>query len=135
MKTTILPRLFTMLFASAIFFGCSKEQLPVNSKSNETISSGKMGPVYNAGVITGLLSPAPAAAEIKVYNDDGSFSIAITPSPDGRFWIDNIPEGLYHLYISYIPGGSPADYYFYFKVPNVKVIQGNVTDLGKIILP
>ena len=136
MKTTILLRIFTMLLATSIFMGCSKEKLPID-QSNMPISSSssKIGPVYSNGSITGLLSPAPAFAEIKVFNDDGSFSTGVTAFPNGTFRINNVPDGLYLLYISYIRGSSSSDFYSYLKVENVKVIQGNITDLGKIILP
>jgi len=135
MKTTILLRISTMLLATAIFMSCSKEKLP-NVPSNVPISaSSKMGPEYMNGSIIGLLSPAPAVAEIKVINVDRSFSMGVTPLPDGSFRIDNVPDGMYLLYISYIRGSSPTDFYSYFKVEDVKVIQGNITDVGKIILP
>ena len=137
MKNINFLRVFTIFIASAIFFSCSKEKI-YPGKSNETIGSAKMGPVYNYGGISGTLSPAPYYAALKIYNDEENFGTSCFADLDGNFKIAGLVPGNYHIIVVYIPnvpGTAPVGEYRYFEIPGITVEPGMVTELGIIPLP
>lgn len=134
MKNIFNMRILTILIASAIFVSCSKENLYLG-KSSETISTSKMGPVYNYGGISGTLTPVPYYAALKIYNDEQNFGTYCLPDPSGNFKITTLFPGIYRIIVIYIPEKSPTGEFMYFEIPRIVVEPGIVTELGEIKLP
>lgn len=134
MKNRIVFRLFTLLFASALLFSCSKENLIENNKSI-TASTEINKPIPFTGGIAGTLVPVPDFAVLKIYNDEQNFGTYCYPDPNGDFKITDLAAGIYRIMIIYIPDKKCNDCeYLYYEIPRILVEPPLITELGKILL-
>lgn len=134
MKNSIIMRFLAFFAALLILTGCTKENLLVPQQDKSFKAPEPEYPVYDYGIIKGLLTPVPYSAAIKVYNNNG-FSRDYKAEPGGEFKIINLPADTYNLQIAYVIQKAEYTYTGYFDIWRVSVKEGELTNLGIIELP
>ncbi len=141
MKNNRFTPLFALFFVLALLTSCAKDTQNRNSGDSSVTKDPANGspqiPVYNYGIMKGILSPMPSYASITVSNDLG-YSVQNTPAADGTFFISKLHPAVYNVRIAYsitAIGYNNNNNIHYYDIMGINVTTGTVTDLGTINLP
>ena len=132
-QVTLTRTLFIAFFL--VLVGCSRDtSLPLPGYAKSTVLPSEF-PVPNNGAIKGFVTPVPSIANFKVYNEEEGYSSAGKVNSDGSFMMENIPQGVYTLNITYLIVRAEYSYYASHEIDRIVVRGGEMNSLGEIQLP
>lgn len=137
MKKIMFPAFAMIALTVFTLVGCSKDTADLAPVEAARSTSGRAA--FNdqqdtgIGAITGVVTPVPAVMEITIVGDNG-LKIQAKADVDGNFHVQDIPEGVYTVVISYLDSKTGQHTLRHVKIEHVKVLDGQTTDLGDINL-